>query len=366
VGESVGLAIGSLGGCGATVVHGSGSSFGLCFDLDPDQQQRLGQQLAQLVSGSGGNGSAIAEATTEPAPAAMGHTAAASARAVVVDPKWLADLPSPAANGERQGAPVAPPDAAIRGKTIVLGNLKGGTGKTTLAMHLSVALLRAGYTVGCVDLDSGQATLSRYLQNRLSFARDRGMDLPMPAVHLTPPADDGELRARLGDLKGRADVILVDTPGGNTPLSRAAHEAADLLITPINDSFVDVDVLARLAADSLAFADLGPYGELIRQIRATKRENGASPLAWIVIRNRLSALDARNKRDMHDALCHLAHRLDFELAAGLSERVLYRELFLHGLTVLDLRTEDTGIPLTLSHVAARQELRTLLQHVLAD
>jgi chromosome partitioning protein len=161
-------------------------------------------------------------------------------------------------------------------------------------------------------------------------------------------------------------MVLVDTPGRNSALSHAAHQGADLLITPINDSFVDLDVLAHLAADSLEFADLAPYGDLVQRTRATQAESGGTTLAWLVIRNRLSALDARNKRDMHDALDRLSHRMGFKVAAGLSERVLYRELFLHGLTVLDLRAEDAGIPLSLSHIAARQELRSLLNLVVGD
>ena len=47
---------------------------------------------------------------------------------------------------------------------IVVGNEKGGSGKTTLAMHVAIALLKAGQSVGIVDLDSNQHGLTRYVE----------------------------------------------------------------------------------------------------------------------------------------------------------------------------------------------------------
>jgi chromosome partitioning protein len=79
---------------------------------------------------------------------------------------------------------------------------------------------------------------------------------------------------------------------------------------------------------------------------------------WIVMRNRLASLDARNKRRIGKLVEELARRIGFRLAPGFSERVVFRELFPRGLTLLDLA--DAGTALTLSHVAARQELRGLL------
>ena len=66
---------------------------------------------------------------------------------------------------------------------------------------------------------------------------------------------------------------------------------------------------------------------------------------------------------MADALASLAGYLEFRNCPGLSERVIYRELFLQGLTLLDLRKERTGVNLSMSHVAARQELRAVMQSI---
>ena len=94
-----------------------------------------------------------------------------------------------------------------------------------------------------------------------------------------------------------------------------------------------------------------------RQLRAVQ---GGRPVDWVVRRNRLSSLAARNKRDMSTVLDALAKRIGFRVAAGLSERVIYKELFLNGLTLLDLKRGGSGPSLTLSHVAARQEVRDLV------
>jgi chromosome partitioning protein len=86
---------------------------------------------------------------------------------------------------------------------------------------------------------------------------------------------------------------------------------------------------------------------------------GQRPVDWLVVRNRLSSIAARNKRDMGSVIEALARRIGFRTAQGLSERVIYRELFLNGLTLLDLR-HGSGPSMTMSHVAARQEVRDLV------
>lgn len=151
---------------------------------------------------------------------------------------------------------------------------------------------------------------------------------------------------------------MIDAP------TRAAYELADTVITPVNDSFVDLDVIAHIDAANLNLRAPGQFGEIVQHARQARENMTGGTVDWIVLRNRLSSLDARNKRDMADALAQLAPQLGFRAGPGLSERVIYRELFLHGLTLLDLRESDVGVKFTLSHVAARQELRALLDAVL--
>jgi chromosome partitioning protein len=249
-------------------------------------------------------------------------------------------------------------------RIIVLGNEKGGTGKSTIAMHLIVALLRQGRSVGSLDLDARQGTLSRYIENRRRRDPD-GKELGHPDHRAVPPSqdeaqDEAMFRDQLEQLRHRHEFVVIDTPGSDHPLSRLGHSFADMLVTPLNDSFIDLDLLASVDGDSLKILRPGRYAEMVWETKKARALRGqAGSIEWFVLRNRLSTLDARNKREMERLLSALSKRIGFQLAEGLNERVIYRELFLHGLTLLDLG-ESVGPSLSLSHVAARQELRQLI------
>lgn len=259
-----------------------------------------------------------------------------------------------------------------RAHVVVLGNEKGGTGKSTTAMHLIVALLRLDRTVGAVDLDSRQQSLTRYIENRRDWASRSGTTLPTPewitiarsACDSRDAAEAEERRAfedAIYELQSRCDFIVVDSPGSDSFLSRIGHSAADTLITPLNDSFVDFDLLAKVDPETLDVRSPSLYSEMVwdsRKRRALKRHQ---PIDWIVMRNRLTSLDARNKRKIADILESLAQRIGFRVAPGFGERVIYRELFPMGLTLLDLTDIGLDVKMTMSHVAARQELRDLLR-----
>ena len=256
-------------------------------------------------------------------------------------------------------------------KIVVFGNEKGGTGKSTLAMHLIVALLQRGLSVGTLDLDARQGTLSRYIANRVrTAARDKAVAIPLPTHVAIPPstkdqagkdlaADDIDVTKALEQLAGN-DVIVVDTPGHDSGLSQVGHAYADILVTPINDSLVDFDVLAVVDPERLTVARPSHYSERVwkaKQLRA-KRDGGS--IDWVVVRNRLGQLDARNKRQVGKLLDALAKRVGFRLADGIHERVIYRELFLEGLTAEDLAVLSHKRTAAISHVAARQEMRALM------
>lgn len=259
-----------------------------------------------------------------------------------------------------------------RGHVLVIGNEKGGSGKSTTALHIAVSLMRNGARVATLDLDARQGTLSRYIENRANYSAKKGLDLPMP-MH-TPvmistlndrreaEADErARLAAALEPAVGAADFVIIDTPGSDTHLSRLAHTWADTLLTPLNDSFIDLDLLARVDPDTLKIVRPSIYAEAVWKQRQIRAIEGGRPVDWIVMRNRLSSLAARNKRDMGNVIEALSRRIGFRVAAGLSERVIYKELFLMGLTLLDLKRSGGGGPsLTLSHVAARQEVRDLV------
>jgi chromosome partitioning protein len=143
---------------------------------------------------------------------------------------------------------------------------------------------------------------------------------------------------------------------------RLAHSLADTLVTPLNDSFVDFAVLGTVDPQTFGLTGVSHYAETVREARRQRRLVDGALSDWIVLRNRLTALGSRNKQMMADSLDELARRLAFRLAEGFTERVVYREFFPRGLTALDaLDAETLGSKPNLSHLAARQEVRSLLE-----
>ena len=256
-------------------------------------------------------------------------------------------------------------------RVIVIGNEKGGAGKSTVSIHLSVALLCIGRKVGVIDLDVRQRSLTRYLENRTRWMQNTGAKLPMPEIVRVEASQDRDLDkaeaeesqrflTSLARLKRECDFIIIDAPGGDTFLSRLAHMQADTLITPLNDSFVDFDLLGDVNPQTLDVLRPSFYSEMVWTCRKKKAQTSRRPIDWVVMRNRMSPLAARNKERVGGALENLSRRIGFRLAPGLSERVIYRELFQAGLTLLDLTESASNVAFTMSHKAARQELRDLL------
>ena len=254
---------------------------------------------------------------------------------------------------------------------IVVGNEKGGSGKSTTSMHLATALVRMGHKVGALDLDLRQRSFGRYVENRKAYCARQGIDLAMPDYHDLPEIDkaslqpgenlyDHRLSAAVATLEPDSDFILIDCPGSHTRLSQVAHSLADTLVTPLNDSFVDFDLLAHIDPDSGDINGPSVYSEMVWNARQLRAQAGLPPIDWVVVRNRLPPQRMHNKQKMHDALTELSRRIGFRTAPGFSERMIFRELFPRGLTLLDL--VDTGVKrLNISNVAARQELRDLVK-----
>jgi chromosome partitioning protein len=284
------------------------------------------------------------------------------------------------------GAPSSP-------HIVVIGNQKGGSGKSTFAMHIIVALLKAGKRVASFDLDLNQLTLTRYLGNRREWDRKHEQKLELPDHY--PVTEEGHgsiLRRFISRLKkigrahnhdfidssawghsadlsqfisqlkkiGRArkhDFIVIDTPGGVQHLSLIAHGMADTLITPINDSLVDLDVLVAMKQ-----SDLEPqpsvYAKTVwRALEARRRVSGRAT-DWIVVRNRLESVESSNQRQITQVLDVIRTTLSFRIARGLLERPVYREFFAAGLTVFDPVAESSQ-----SNLLARLDVQNLIREI---
>ena len=255
---------------------------------------------------------------------------------------------------------------------VVVGNEKGGSGKSTTAIHVAIALLKSGQRVASIDLDSRQKSLTHYVENRRLWARRERLQLEIP-MHFCVARREGlrndeneqmEFSAfaeTIAAVEHTHDFVVIDTPGSDCYLMRLAHAMADTLITPLNDSFVDFDVLGTVDPETYALTGTSHYSEMVRDARRQRRKVDQESTDWIVVRNRLSTLGSRNKRLLSEGLQQLGLQLGFRATDGFSERVIYREFFPRGLTALDNIDETTlGTRPNMSHVTAREEVQSLL------
>ncbi|MDG5752156.1 division plane positioning ATPase MipZ [Qipengyuania sp. XHP0211] len=247
---------------------------------------------------------------------------------------------------------------------IVFANEKGGTGKSTTAVHVAVALAFRGARVVAFDLDHRQRTMCRYFENRADTMARRGIELPTAECHVAEGMDESQFEAFVGEHSAGADVVVIDTPGRDDPLARHAATTADTLVTPMNDSFVDFDLIGQVEGESFKVKKLSFYAELIWEARIKRSRAGLEQnrreMDWVIVRNRTGYTEARNMARIEQALSEMSKRVGFRVAKGLSERVIYRELFPSGLTLLDKgHLGDLGT----SHLVARQELRTLIANL---
>jgi chromosome partitioning protein len=268
-------------------------------------------------------------------------------------------------------------DQAPRARVIVIGNEKGGSGKSTVAMHLTIALLKSKQSVATLDLDSRQKTFTHYIENRYAWAQQAGLNLEIPdhryfvenSDHPSAEdeaADGNALLEQINALKQSHGFVVIDSPGRDSYLGRLAHSLADTLVTPLNDSLVDLDVLGIVDRDTMRVTGASHYAQMVDEARRQRHLRDYATYDWIVLRNRLSTFNpnARNTRVVGQALADLSEMLGFRLVDGLAERVIFREFYARGLTALDnLDAKTLGTRPSLSHVTARLEIEALLKAV---
>jgi chromosome partitioning protein len=254
---------------------------------------------------------------------------------------------------------------------IVVGNEKGGAGKSTVAMHLVTGLLHGGAKVVAFDLDLRQQSMNRFFASRKAWCAANSVELPLP-IERRLSEDDAALARRdpteavarfeevFGLAREEAEFVVIDTPGSDNPLMRAAHARADKIVTPLNDSFVDFDMLGHLDPVSMELTKPSLYSETVWESRKARMVNERRSIDWLVLRNRLATTESRNRKRLDERVQALSKRVGFRIGPGLRDRVIYRELFPFGLTIADLSSTVRPVAVSLSHVAARQELRAIM------
>ena len=252
---------------------------------------------------------------------------------------------------------------------VVIGNEKGGTGKSTLAMHLAIKLMYENFNIAVIDLDGRQCSLSKYIENRRRFCNNHQISLPIPLHYIFEPCDDQsnikELDSLINDLAAKFDAIIIDTPGSKNYLFEQAHKYPHTLVTPIGDSLVDLSSIADIDPDSGEIIRPGPYAEFVWDTKKYLAAHGLPYLNWVVCGNKISPIRSNNKIAVVAKLENLAKLYGFRFCQGLKDRVIYKELFLDGLTVLDLSHEKLHRRMNLSHLAAKMELNSLAEFIFA-
>jgi chromosome partitioning protein len=264
-----------------------------------------------------------------------------------------------------------PPDLRSA-HVVVVANEKGGTGKSTLSIHISVALLKAGFRVATIDLDTRQRTLTRFFENRASWATTAPWEVELPRHHALDRGNSDNVRdnetwefgafaTAISEVEHEYEFVVIDTPASDSYLMRLAHSLADTLVSPVNDSFIDVDVFSRVNHDRTKRGQVAHYADLVLEARRKRKMVDQGIIDWIIIRNRMSSTQSNNAKQIASSLSRLAFELKFRPADGLHDRVIFRELFPIGLTALDpIEEAMRGSNLSASQASARREVDLLI------
>lgn len=250
---------------------------------------------------------------------------------------------------------------------IVISNEKGGTGKSTLSMHLAIDLMQEGFKVACIDLDGRQGTLTKYIENRKKFCQHHQINLAIPTIYTYAPEENfsqiknsrQQVSDKINELAQIYDAIIIDTPGSKNYLFDEAHFHADTLITPISDSLIDLNAIADIDLDSKTIGKPGHYASFVWEVKKQLAAKGHAYLNWIVVGNKTSNYNSKNKNIVFEYLEKLGKLFGFRFTPGLKDRIIYKELFLMGLTVLDMQHPDLRMKMTMSHLAAKREVKSV-------
>ena len=250
---------------------------------------------------------------------------------------------------------------------IVVANEKGGTGKSTLSMHLATKLMYENFKVAVIDLDGHQGSLSKYIENRRKFCTKNKISLPTPIHYIFEPvakeANKKEIEDLITELSQRFDAIIIDTPGSRNYLFELAHKFLHTLITPIGDSLIDLSAIADIDPENGEILKSGHYAQFVWETKKRLAAKDLPYLNWVICGNKVSSLRSKNKDLVFAKLDAISKLYGFRFTQGLKDRVIYKELFLDGLTILDMSSPALHRRMSISHLAAKMEINSLAEFI---
>ena len=252
---------------------------------------------------------------------------------------------------------------------MVWGNAKGGVGKSTLALHFSLQCMHEKLSVACLDADGDQGTLFRSIENRKQYCKRNNISFPVPEMIRFCPSAYANTSLAIEAIDAvleqcaHFDIIVIDTQGSDTPVGRYIHQQCQVLISPLTDSLLDLDLfvnISQIQENSHHTLPLGSYAHMVWEQRLSKISQTQEHLEWVVVRNRMGGQISPTQMQLEKILKSLAPRVGFHIGPSIGDRSIFRELFPCGLTVMDRE----GLT-TLAHITARQEIKSVTQFVLS-
>ena len=203
---------------------------------------------------------------------------------------------------------------------IVVGNEKGGAGKSTISIHLTVALLEGGLQGRLHRSRHAPADADAVLRKSpflVAATRDWPIELPLHCAmrarrNATTSAPTRRWSSRMfadaiGAVEHEYEFVVIDTPASDSYLMRLAHSLADTLVSPLNDSYVDIDVFSRVQHDRTQRGAVSQYADLVMQARRKRRLVDNGVIDWVMVRNRIASIASNNARQIAVSIARLSH-----------------------------------------------------------
>lgn len=248
-------------------------------------------------------------------------------------------------------------------KIVTIGSFKGGTGKTTMAAVLGTAMTLRGLKVRVIELETQTKPLARYQASREFADLDGPKVTDLNVSGGTPDVKDWQMTfssVKADAERAGIDVVIIDTTSVWKPEVIAAHLMADLVLTTVTES--PIDLYQIMPTEGPSMQAVRPYAQLIDLVRRHAEKAERTNFDWFLCLNRKSHLITRVGERVRDRLTEFTDESRIQMVEGLVDRVGYRNMMDTGITPMDV---IAGQPVQRSQIAARTEVNRLASRVVA-